>query len=392
MTTLDSFVRVLPKIELHAHLNGCVREVTLFDLAEEQEILLSSHHFGDDCNDDSRHFHNVKPRSLHDCFHVFVEISQCVNNLEALRRITREALEDFALQYVCYLELRSTPKRLKRHQHKPEVATKKEYVETILQVFSEFTEDENKRYEQEVASEIISRPPMIPRLLVSVDRANTIDEAIENVDLTIELFEKEDNEFVVGMDLGGNPTKNDFRDFKDILQRARDAGLKLTIHCGEVPCGESNGECNETLKTAFDEATAILDFAPDRLGHALLLPVSLRPKLDVMRIPVELCPTSNVMTLGLATNFHGHLVEGLKLHPQLQHWLEIDFPFSISTDDSGVFNTNPTKELMLLALSWGIDKEMLRQIQINSVGHCFCSDTVKEKLLHYFSHKSFPLL
>jgi hypothetical protein len=87
------------------------------------------------------------------------------------------------------------------------VATKKEYVETILQVFSEFTEDENKRYEQEVASEIISRPPMIPRLLVSVDRANTIDEAIENVDLTIELFEKEDNEFVVGMDLGGNPTK-----------------------------------------------------------------------------------------------------------------------------------------------------------------------------------------
>jgi len=77
-------------------------------------------------------------------------------------------------------------------------------------------------------------------------------------------------------------------------------------------------------------------------------------------------------------------VEGLKRHPQLGHWLETGFPISISTDDSGVFQTDPTTELLLLALAWRVDRKALRQIQINSVDHCFCSDAVKEKLLQHF--------
>lgn len=178
--------------------------------------------------------------------------------------------------------------------------------------------------------------------------------------------------------------QNDFRDFQPILQRAREAGLKLTIHCGEVPCGEGSDSLDPSLNKAYDEIAAILEFEPDRLGHALLMSVSLRQQLDSLRIPIECCPTSNVMTLELAAQFHGHLVEGLKRHPQLGHWLETGFPINISTDDSGVFNTDPTTELLLLAVAWGVNHKALRQIQINSIEHCFCSDAVKEKLLRHF--------
>jgi adenosine deaminase len=211
MTELRDFVETLPKIELHAHLNGCVRESTLFDLANARNIKLSLHQFGNDVvesNDGNGDLHCVKPRSLNECFDIFVEISKCVDNLEALRRITREALDDFASHHVCYLELRSTPKRLKRVQNKPDVATKQEYVETILQVFSEFSQLEDSRYDQELHSGMRPiRPALIPKFLVSIDRANTIDEATENVDLAIRMFRSNDNDFVVGMDLGGNPTK-----------------------------------------------------------------------------------------------------------------------------------------------------------------------------------------
>lgn len=207
-TELRTFLEVLPKIELHSHLNGCVRESTLLDLASTRNIRLSSHHFGATSVPADNHLHNSRPRSLNDCFDFFTEISRCVDDLEALRRITREALDDFASHFVCYLELRSTPKRLKRQWNKPELATKQDYVETILQVFSKFDDEETRRYELQVKSGVtLSRPPLIPRFIVSVDRANTIHEAVENVDLAIQLFESDDNKYIVGMDLGGNPTK-----------------------------------------------------------------------------------------------------------------------------------------------------------------------------------------
>jgi adenosine deaminase len=48
MEKLKSFVDRIPKIELHAHLNGCVRESTLLELAKERGIQLSEHHFADE--------------------------------------------------------------------------------------------------------------------------------------------------------------------------------------------------------------------------------------------------------------------------------------------------------------------------------------------------------
>ena len=210
MTELRLFLETLPKIELHSHLNGCVREATLFDLASTRNIQLSSHHhFGAPSTPSIvHHLHNTRPRSLNACFEIFVEIARCVDDLEALERITREALDDAASHFVCYLELRSTPKRLKYLWNKPELATKQDYIETILKVFAKFEEKETRRYEQQVKSGVtLYRPPLIPRFIVSIDRAKTIDEASENVDLAIQLFESDDNKYIVGMDLGGNPTK-----------------------------------------------------------------------------------------------------------------------------------------------------------------------------------------
>eukprot|EP00977_Amphora_coffeiformis_P024577 scaffold16330_cov172-Amphora_coffeaeformis.AAC.11 len=371
----------LPKVELHAHLNGCIREETLFSLAAERSVTLPEIYFAapHNFNNDNQHkgtddglLYNTLPRSLSDCFAMFAEIPKAVNDLPALRRITREALEDFSSQNTVYLELRSTPKRLWRdfRQTTPgELATKKEYIETILQVMEEF--------EQEQQAEKTS--PMTCRFLVSVDRSQSLKEAAEHVDLAISFFSENNNKEprVVGMDLGGNPTRQDFRTFQPEFARARAAGLRLTLHCAEIPCDKTTNEAS------YREAVAVLDFWPDRLGHALLLPRDLQESLLERRIPVETCPTSNVMTLELARHMDGThltLLEGLQQHTNLREWVEKGHPLTIATDDPGVFGTNLTKELWLVARTFGMDKDFFRRLVIESMDFAFCDEATKETI------------
>ena len=381
---LYEFCRHVPKIELHAHLNGCIREKTLFDLARDRGVKLS---FSLDSPKSERNveprpesdahwrrcrMYNNKPRSLLECFEIFAEIPKCVTDLCALRRITEEALEDFANENVAYVELRSGPKCLLFEHGTQGACTKHEYVGAIVEVMKDFERREIQRYESEKKNTIdgFYRLPLVPRLLLSIDRSGTLEQAEENINIAIEMT-KGGNSYVVGVELGGNPTKNDFRHFEPVFQMARDAGLPICIHCGEVPCGDGPDVKDIALASSYEEAMAILHFKPERLGHALLLPNSIMEILAESPIPIECCPTSNVMTLDLAYHHGGSLIEGLRKHPQLERWLEMEYPISINTDDSGLFFTDPTKELFLVAKAHNVGEAVLARIINDSIEHIF---------------------
>lgn len=373
-------LRKFPKVELHAHLNGSIRETTLFELANERNVRLSQNHFSEDTRvaSSDHSIYNVRPRSLQDCFAVFAEIGTVVDDLPAIRRITLETLQDFANEGCAYLELRSTPKRLLVEHGKSTLATKRDYCETILQVMKEFQANEEEQYSKEVEKNkhAVSRLPLVACLIVSVDRSNDVPSGWENINLAIQL-KKEYPDFVVGVDLGGNPFKRNFTDFAECFQSARQNGLFVTLHCAEVSCND-----DDRNSRAYQDAQAILNFAPDRLGHALLLPPSLQAMLDNLRIPVETCPTSNVMTLELAKKSSGRsLVEGLKRHPQLKRWLmETKHPLAVSTDDPGVFNTKPTNELVLLQKAYNLSVQDLQAIILRSIDLAFVHGDRKNML------------
>ena len=266
-------------------------------------------------------------------------------------------MEDAANDNIAYIELRTGPKVLLKDHRSTEVeyCTKKEYVETIISIMKEFESADHQRYQQQLKDNSNSgneyiRLPLIPRLIISVDRSGTLDQAMENIQLAIEMSKSSQSKrYIVGVELGGNPMRNDFRDFQPAFELARKEGLPIAIHCGEVPSGENELEEDEAKLKAYHEAESILQFNPDRLGHALLLSDSLMEKLFHQPIPIECCPTSNVMTLELSLHKEGNLLDGMKLHPQLRKWLEKKYPISINTDDSGLFCTNLTKELLLVA-------------------------------------------
>ncbi|KAL7532265.1 hypothetical protein ACHAXR_004528 [Thalassiosira sp. AJA248-18] len=185
------------------------------------------------------------------------------------------------------------------------------------------------------------------------------------------MFQSGQTKYVVGVELGGNPMRNDFRMFKPAFELARTAGLPIAIHCGEVPTGSNEVEKDEALQKAYLEALSIIKFKPSRLGHALLLSEPLMEILLHNPIPIETCPTSNIMTLELALHHKGNLLDGMRMHPQLGKWLQKEYPITINTDDSGLFCTNLTKEILLVAKAYNLGERELARILLKSIDHIF---------------------
>lgn len=87
----------MPKIELHAHFSGCMRESTLVELLKQKE-------------GDQTDLTFLTDSTLDGAFTIFKKINSLNMNLDIIRRVIREVLEDFALDNVVYLEIRATPK------------------------------------------------------------------------------------------------------------------------------------------------------------------------------------------------------------------------------------------------------------------------------------------
>lgn len=426
---------VVPKVELHAHLNGCIPSDLLHTLANERDVTLSSK------------FHdNSKNRSLEDCFDMFRELPNVINDLTSIAQITRAALEQFAYHHsTFYLELRTTPKRLLYDFHCDgtdtiEKCTKREYMETILRTVQQFEEADQKRYEDECRNltgrdnddvkvcedDSLPRLPMTCRIIISVDRSQSLSEATENIDLAIALHQETEDSYVVGVDLGGNPTQQDFCMFESLFQKARDAGLKVTIHCAEIACpsvldnhthihtGSTSSTSSIIHSKEYKEIQRILQFRPDRIGHGVLLPQDLLIHLEELQIPVETCPTSNVLTLQMFHHDHYYhhdegtnnnstnkaspnriqtIVHGLQNHHYtIQHWLKEKYPIIICTDDPGIFDTSITNELYIVyqafqqtSSSFGLLD--LVQLVENSINYAFCSETIRTKMKHQLQQR-----
>lgn len=90
------------------------------------------------------------------------------------------------------------------------------------------------------------------KLLVSINRREGRLAAEENLALLLK-YAQLNSDIVKGMDLSGDPKFGAFSDYRDLLDTARQSGLKLALHCGEID--------NE------EEIAEMLAFGMSRLGH-----------------------------------------------------------------------------------------------------------------------------
>ncbi|KAF8551913.1 Metallo-dependent hydrolase [Imleria badia] len=260
-----SFLQSLPKAELHAHLHGSIPLRTLQRLAAS---------FTPSPDSDAgvaaiiaRLQSDVILTEISDFFHLFPAIYALIATPAALAEATRDVLHAFLTEQpppsgftfepaakCSYLELRSTPRKTPH-------MTREQYIRTVLEEIRAF--------------------PGQAAFIVSVDRQMSELDVEECVDLAIKLHQQ--GEPLVGLDLCGNPLKGNVDIFEKHFERAREAGLGLTVHIAET---KPNGHSIESF--------VLLSWHPDRLGHATYLEEPQReifladippPEIEIPQIP-----------------------------------------------------------------------------------------------------------
>ncbi|KAM0897040.1 hypothetical protein ACQ4PT_022823 [Festuca glaucescens] len=356
----------LPKVELHAHLNGSVRDSTLLELAKQlgDKGLIVFEDFKDVITKNSR--------SLPECFKLFDLFHILTTDHDTVTRITKEVVGDFAAENVVYLEIRTTPKN-----NEGKGMTKRSYMNAVIKGLKAVEDvdvilfDSNLRTDGALSPTPMSdlagdmkKKRIYVRLLLSIDRRETTSAALDTVNLAMEMKDQG----VVGIDLSGNPVVGEWETYLPALEHAKELGIPITIHCGEVPNRK--------------EIQAVLDFCPQRLGHVCCLNDEEWKKLKSSMIPVEICLTSNVMTGGTPS---------LELH----HFADLynaKHPLSLCTDDSGLFSTSLSNEYYLVASTFGLSKAELFRLAQGAVEFVFADDEVKKSLRAVFERAAAGLV
>ncbi|KAJ1292263.1 hypothetical protein BS78_02G378600 [Paspalum vaginatum] len=350
----------LPKVELHAHLNGSVRNSTLLELAKQlgdKGVIVF---------EDVMDVIMKNGRSLPECFKLFDLFHILTTDHDTVTRITKEVVEDFAAENVIYLEIRTTPKN-----NEAKGMTKRSYMNAVVKGLKQVEAVDVALFDSNFrTNETLNSQPAIEldgdkkkkkiyvRLLLSIDRRETTSAALDTVNLAMEMKDQG----VIGIDLSGNPVVGEWETYLPALQHAKELGIPITIHCGEV--------ANKK------EIQAVLDFCPQRLGHVCCLNDIEWKKLKSLMIPVEICLTSNVMTGGAPS---------LELH----HFADLynaRHPLSLCTDDCGLFSTSLSNEYYLVATTFGLSKSELFQLAQDAVQFVFADDVVKKSLKQMFKH------
>ena len=335
MIDLVEGVKKMPKIELHAHLSGSVRYSTLIELVKqgsdesEKESDLSV------LNSLQSHIEDLKePRELSECFKVFGILHRLIKNGEILKNVTRHVLDDFRSDNCAYLELRTTPRCILDSAGKV-LVSKREYIELILNTIDEFEADNSD---------------MLVRVILSVDRARSVEDGLETIKLCNELKQTRDK--IIGVDFSGNPNAGSLREkFLPCLNLVREYGLPSTIHIGEM--------WNDDADLEF----VMSEFRPERIGHAVCLSESQIARLIERPIPIEICPTSNLTT---------RIVPAIEEHRFGDFYCaKPDYPMVVCTDDCGLFDTSLTRENLLIAQAFKLSLRDVFELNKRSTGLVF---------------------
>ncbi|NLU80686.1 adenosine deaminase [Micromonospora sp. HNM0581] len=323
-----------PKALLHDHLDGGLRPATIVDLATEigHELPTS------DPTELGRWFVAAADSgSLERYLETFAHTVAVMQTASALRRVARECALDLAADGVVYAEVRFAPE-----QHLEQNLTLDEVVEAVLAGFVE-----GSTLAAEAGKQI-----RVGTLLTAMRHAARSQEIAE-------LAVRHRDRGVVGFDIAGAeagfpPTRH--LDAFEYLQREN---FHFTIHAGEA----------FGLPSIWQ---AIQWCGADRLGHGVRIVDDIVPGPQFQlgrlaayvrdkRIPLELCPSSNVQT-GAVTSIAEHPIGLLR---------DLRFRVTVNTDNRLMSGTSMSREMTLLVDAFGYGWRELQWFTINAMKSAF---------------------
>lgn len=302
------------KAELHRHLELCLRPETIWDLAPQFGIQLTSQ------ADFQNRFLILEPmKDLGSVLNKFLDTQKLLATPEILERITYEACVDaYQKENIRILELRYAPTFIQQGHNMSFDEIHEAIIAGVTRAELEFP----------MAVGLVC---IVQRILPAKDAESVIDFAINNKDS------------FVGVDLADNEEGFDSKPFAPSFHRAKKAGLGITIHSGEAP----HAKAPKWVMDAVDVLGA------ERIGHGVQIyrDESVMKSIRDRGITLELCPTSNILT---------NAVTQFKAHP-LKQLFDFGIRTTINTDDPGIFNTNLNREYRVSRQEIGLSQENLEK-------------------------------
>lgn len=336
----SSFIRKLPKAELHLHLEGTVDPLTLAELSRRHPTTLpTKNNRYKDVRDSGRVLSEEDARALYNYKNfigfllAFKAVTERLRDPEDYELVTYRMIEKLAREGVIYAEVYIS-------------------VGVIFWRGQEFDplfegmERGRARGERDFGVRI--------KWIFDAVRHFGPDEARKVVVKAIELRTRN----VIGIGIGGDEARGPAENFREIYAHAAKQGLHLTAHAGE-----STGP--ESIWAALRELKA------ERIGHGLhaIEDPALIEHLAKTGVPVEICVSSNVRT---------GCCRALEEHP-VRKLFDAGVRITLASDDPEMFGTTLCAEYQLCQNVFGFSDGELQQLAVNSFSASFLSESAKQR-------------
>ncbi len=295
MKNFDAPYNDLPKTEIHCHLEGAIRTGTLIEIAREHNLSLPSY----EVSELDKHVKvRDQMRDLHAVLEAFTIARNSIASPGAVERIAWECFEDSARQNIKLFEVRFSPDwAFSGHRLDWDEA-----LEGLLRA----KERAERAFDMAIGFIAITSRSLGPESCT-----RTVDWAIRN------------RGSILGIDLADSERDFPLGEFVGPVRRAKEAGLKVTIHTGEDTPASF---VTDTVKLAN----------PDRIGHGIHI-IEDPKAVELVRergLTLEVNPWSNYLT---------NSVRRIQDHP-LKKLFDLGVRVTINSDDPEVLDTNLNNE------------------------------------------------
>jgi aminodeoxyfutalosine deaminase len=324
---LPASIASLPKAELHLHLEGSIQPATVCALTAQHNIVLTE--------DDVRRRYTY--RDFTGFIDAFKWVTSFLRDPRDYGLIARDLSEHLLTQGVVYAEVTLSIGVMLLRKQQPEAN-----FEAILR-----------------ATEPFEKEGLRLNWVFDAARQFGADAAMDVVNAA----KRSGSRAIVAFGMGGDEMSVATEEFRPVYERAATMGLHLLMHAGEVGGPEKIREAIELLNV-------------ERIGHGIAAAQdsALMDLLVDRRIPLEICPQSNIRTGALAKQLRlpeARIVD----HPLPELWRH-GIPIVLSTDDPAMFHTTLLAEYENAA-QMGLNESELAQLADMSFEHAFLSEADK---------------
>jgi adenosine deaminase len=317
----------IPKIENHLHMEGAIPLETLWTLMQK---------YGGDqsVSSISRLIEKFKYRDFVHFLEIWLWKNTFIREYGDFTFLSDAVFKDLVKQNIKYAEIFISPS---------------EFRNTL----------EIQKIIEAISKSIIGNPEIRVNLIVDLVR----NLGPENAMRTLHEINEVKELGIIGIGLGGSEKEYPPELFTGVFEKAREFGFKTTAHAGEAAGPESIWGAVRSLKV-------------DRIGHGTraVEDPELMKYLARNKIPIELCPLSNLRT---------RVIDSIEDHP-VKTFIELGIPVSINTDDPKMFGNSLAGEYQNLKDSFNFSEAAIQNIIIDSIQTTWLDDNEKEILIYKF--------